>query len=139
MGRTLTVPDVEDDLMDKLTRRAERHGRSVEDEVLGILADSVASQPAEDFWTRAARLRAERERLCAELAALPGVVVFASRANFLLARVSDSGRLHRQLKEAGILVKDVGTMHPVLVNCLRLTVGTPEENRALVQALRSLL
>ena len=107
--------------------------------VLNQLAAEFALEHLEVLDEQAARLRAERERLCAELAALPGVVVFASRANFLLARVSDSGRLHRQLKEAGILVKDVGTMHAVLVNCLRLTVGTPEENRALVQALRSLL
>jgi len=107
--------------------------------VLNQLAGEFALEHLEMLDEQAARLRAERERLLSELAGLPGVEVFASRANFLLARVTDSGRLHRQLKEAGILVKDVGTMHPVLVNCLRLTVGAPEENRSLVEALRSLI
>ena len=106
--------------------------------VLNQLAGEFALEHLAVLDEQAALLRAERERLRSELAGLPGVETFASRANFLLARVWDSARVHRQLKEAGILVKDVGTMHPVLANCLRLTVGTPEENRTLVDALRSL-
>ncbi|MEO6269383.1 MAG: histidinol-phosphate aminotransferase, partial [Lautropia sp.] len=41
-----------------------------------------------------------------------------------------------RMRESGVLIKDVGRMHPMLHNCLRLTVGTPEENRQMLLALR---
>jgi len=88
---------------------------------------------------QAARIRAERERLAQALRELPGVEVFPSRANFVLVRVADSGRTERGLRSRGLLIKDVGRMHDLLRNCLRLTVGTEEENRLLLAALRESL
>ncbi|MCO5100780.1 MAG: histidinol-phosphate transaminase [Burkholderiaceae bacterium] len=88
---------------------------------------------------QAARIRAERERLSQALRELPGVDVFPSRANFVLVRVADSGRTERGLRSRGLLVKDVGRMHELLRNCLRVTVGTEEENRLLLAALRESL
>jgi histidinol-phosphate aminotransferase len=107
--------------------------------VLNQVAGEFALEHLGVLDDQAALIRAERESLHAALVGLPGIEIFESRANFLLARVPDSGLLHRRLKEAGILVKDVGTMHPLLRNCLRLTVGTPEENRSLVESLRRIL
>ena len=43
------------------------------------------------------------------------------------------------MKAHGVLVKHVGGLHPLLQNCLRLTVGTPEENTAMLDALRASL
>ena len=43
------------------------------------------------------------------------------------------------MRESGVLIKDVGKMHPMLHNCLRLTVGTPQENQAMLAALRQAL
>lgn len=85
---------------------------------------------------QAARIRAERETLGRALAALPGVGVFPSHANFFLVRVPDAEALDASLKERGVLVKN---LHPGLRNCLRITVGTPEENRILLNALREAL
>jgi histidinol-phosphate aminotransferase len=84
-----------------------------------------------------ALIRAERGRLAAALAAMAGVTVFPTDANFLLARVPDAKAWHAQLRAAGILVKSMHGAHPLLAQCLRITVGTPAENDALLAALRS--
>jgi histidinol-phosphate aminotransferase len=87
---------------------------------------------------QAARIRAERSRLYAELGALPGVVAFPTQANFVLARVPDAPRWFDHLRQNGILVKNLHGWHPMLEHCLRITVGTPAENDALLAALQNL-
>ena len=69
----------------------------------------------------------------------PSIEVFPSQANFVLVRVADSERTERGLRSRGLLIKDLGRMHDLLRNCLRLTVGTEEENRLLLEALRESL
>ncbi len=98
-----------------------------------------ALEHADVFAGQAALLRAERARLAAALAALPGVTVFPSDANMLLVRVPDSKRGFEGLKARGVLVKHIAGLHPLLANCLRLTVGTPEENNLLIEALKASL
>jgi histidinol-phosphate aminotransferase len=94
---------------------------------------------AEWMAEQAATIRAERGRLAAALARLPGVTVFETQTNFLLARVPEADRLYDGLKQRRILVKNVHSWHPLLANCLRITVGTPRENDALLAALTGLL
>ena len=77
----------------------------------------------------------ERERVAAALAALRRVTVFPTQANFVLIRVPDAQHWFATLRDAGILVKNVSAMHPLLANCLRITIGTPAENDALLEAL----
>ncbi|MEO8751809.1 MAG: histidinol-phosphate transaminase [Casimicrobiaceae bacterium] len=84
---------------------------------------------------QAAAIRRERARLATALAALRRVTVFPSHANFLLVRVPDAPHWFATLRDAGILVKNVDGWHPLLANCLRITVGTPAENNALLDAL----
>ena len=86
---------------------------------------------------QAAVLRGERERLGSALAAIAGVTVWPSRANFLLVRVAGatSQAVCDHLRGQGILVKDVGRMHTLLADCLRVTVGTAEQNARLCEAL----
>ena len=84
---------------------------------------------------QAAAIRRERARVAAALAALRGVTVFPSHANFLLVRVPDAAVWFATLKEAGILVKNVDGWHPLLAGCLRITIGTPAENNAVLDAL----
>jgi histidinol-phosphate aminotransferase len=86
---------------------------------------------------QAAQIRAERERLSSALAMLPGATVFPSQANFILIRVPDADRAHAGLMSRGVLVKNLNG--PATKDCLRITVGTPEENRILVAALRECL
>ncbi len=88
---------------------------------------------------QAAALRDERTRLSAALAALPGVEVFPSAANFLLIRVQGRGKsaddVFSKLLERKVLIKNVGKMHALLENCLRVTVSTPQENNLFLDAL----
>ncbi len=87
----------------------------------------------------AATIVAERERVLAALAGLPGVTAFPSRANFFLLRTSQPGdRVFQGLASRGILVRNFSRA-PYLADCLRVTVGTPEENDAFLAALRATL
>lgn len=91
---------------------------------------------------QAARLRADRGPLASALAALPGVRVHDSAANFLLVRFSgakDANAVHLELKTRKILVKNFSSMHPLLSGCLRISIGAPDENAALLAALHDIL
>jgi len=107
--------------------------------VLDEAAAEFALEHLDVLLAQAARLREDRGTLAAALAAIPGVAVFPSRANFLLVRVADSGATAAGMRERGVLIKDVGRMHPLLAGCLRLTVGTPAENATMLEALRGAL
>ncbi len=78
---------------------------------------------------------AERERVTAALSAMPGVSTWRTYTNFALARFADANATFEMLRHAGILVKNVSGMHPSLANCLRITIGTPHENDALLRAI----
>ena len=84
---------------------------------------------------QAAAIRRERARMATALAAIRRVTVFPSHANFLLVRVPDAPRWFAALKDVGILVKNVDGWHPLLADCLRITIGTPAENNAVLEAL----
>ena len=88
---------------------------------------------------QAAAIRGERGRLEAELARMGGVTAFQSDANFLLLRVPDAGKVFAGMKERGVLVKLLHGSHPLLAQCLRITVGTAEENTQCLAALRASL
>ncbi len=87
---------------------------------------------------QAAAIRSERARLVSALTALPGVTAFPTQTNFVLARVPDADHWFAALRDAGILVKNRHGVHPLLAQCLRITVGTPAENGALIAALQTL-
>jgi histidinol-phosphate aminotransferase len=85
----------------------------------------------------------ERAKLAEALAALPGVEAFPSAANFILLRITHAGLsgadVFERLLQRKVLVKNVGKMHPLLANCLRVTVSTPQENAVFLAALQSSL
>ncbi|HEY9531538.1 MAG TPA: histidinol-phosphate transaminase [Burkholderiales bacterium] len=85
---------------------------------------------------QASLIRKEREALRKALTTLGGVTVFPSEANFFLMRVPDADRTFESLRRQGVLVRN---LHPGLEGCLRVTVGTPDENRILLAALREAL
>jgi histidinol-phosphate aminotransferase len=78
---------------------------------------------------------AERERLERALDRIPGVTRFPSAANFILVRVPDGPRAFESLRQRGILVRTFHGSHSLLAHCLRLTVGTPDENTRMLAAL----
>ncbi|MDE2398454.1 MAG: histidinol-phosphate transaminase [Burkholderiales bacterium] len=107
--------------------------------VLNAEATLFALEHAGEYARQAALVRAERERLQAALHALPGARPYPSEANMILVRVPDARRAFEGLKSRGVLVKNVSSLHPLLANCLRLTVGTPAENDRMIAALKESL
>ena len=69
-------------------------------------------------------------------AEMPGVKSWPSDANMILARAPDAQKAFDGMKSLGVLVKNVSKMHPLLANCLRLTVGTADENARMLAALK---
>ncbi|OYY93508.1 MAG: histidinol-phosphate transaminase [Hydrogenophilales bacterium 28-61-23] len=105
--------------------------------VLTQVAARFALEHVEVLERQAAQLVAERESLMQKLCALKDVRAFASSANFILFRVPDAVRVFAGLKQRGILIKNLHGGHPLLDNCLRVTVGAPQENDAFIAALCS--
>ncbi len=80
----------------------------------------------------------EREKLYAALSGIPGVAAYPSKTNFILFRVNEAGKVFEGLKERGILIRNMDAPGP-LKDCLRVTIGTPEENAEFLQTLKDLL
>jgi len=107
--------------------------------VLNCEAALFALEHQEVFELQALDIRAQRALLLEALSQLPGVQVFPSEANMILLRVPDAAKTFDGMKAHGVLIKNVSKMHPLLNNCLRLTVGTAPENRHLLAALETSL
>ena len=107
-------------------------------------AAALAAVRARDAYAPVvAQVAAERERVEAALEALAAeglpVEVWPSFGNFLLVRVAHASRVRERLRdEFSILVRDF-SYAPGLADCLRITVGTPEENDAVLSALAALV
>jgi histidinol-phosphate aminotransferase len=106
---------------------------------LNAEATLFALDHADEYQRQAHVLREERGRLMTALSALPGVQVFRSDANMVLVRLPDAAQAFAGMKQRGVLVKHIAGLHPLLAQCLRLTVGTPSENNAMISALKASL
>lgn len=91
------------------------------------------------FKAQADELIEQRAILLVALGKLPDVKRWNSDANMILVRVPDAAQTFEGMKAQGVLVKNVSKMHPLLANCLRLTVGTADENLLMLAALEKSL
>jgi len=109
--------------------------------VINQVTGHFALAHAEVFAAQAREIRAQRATLISGLQALPQLTVFPSEANFILFRAppGQATTLFEGLKTAGILIKNLAAPSGPLQDCLRVTVGLPEENAAFLAALRELL
>ena len=111
--------------------------------VLNYECALFALEHADVFAAQAADLRAQRARLLTALQAMPGLKVWPSDANMILVRILGEGEraqpVFEGLKTQGVLIKNVSKMHPLLANCLRLTIGTESENTQMLAALQESL
>lgn len=109
---------------------------------VNVLTQAVAGRALERLDVlnaQAAQIRTDRADLVTALRALPQLALYPSEANFILARVPNADDLYRRLEARKVLVRNLHGTHPLLENCLRFTVGTPEENQQLLAALRASL
>ncbi len=105
---------------------------------VGVLPQLVAEkllQRHEVLLKQAEQIKADRAWLYRRLGEIAGVEVYPSDANFLLFRIAKADEVFDRLKQRGVLIKNLNGGHPMLQNCLRVTVGTPEENERFIAAL----
>jgi len=107
--------------------------------VLDEAAAVFALENIELLNEQAALVTAQRTIQAEQLSVLKDVDVFSSSANFLLVRIPNAKKVHAGMIKRGVLVRDVGKMHPMLNNCLRISISTPQENQAMLTALTSSL
>ena len=107
--------------------------------VLNCECALFALEHKEVFSAQALDLIAQRAMLLEAFGKLPAVKAWPSDANMILIRVSDAAKTFDGMKAQGVLIKNVSKMHPLLANCLRLTVGTANENQQMLAALEQSL
>jgi histidinol-phosphate aminotransferase len=91
------------------------------------------------FEQQATEICAERKRVMAAFMAMDDIHAFPSQANFILIRVADADAMFDRLKTAGILVKNMNGAGGLLTDCLRITIGTRDENDAVLAAVREII
>lgn len=112
--------------------------------VLNAECALFALDHADEYARQAADIVAQRAVLQSALAETDGVEAFPSDANMILVRIKSTdlaaaAGVHRRMRDRGVLIKNVSSLHPLLSNCLRLTVGTLDENRSMLAALKASL
>lgn len=107
--------------------------------VLNYECALFALEHADVFAAQALEIKAQRAMILEALSAWPQVRAWNSDANMILVRVPDAAKAFEGMKARKVLVKNVSKLHPSLANCLRLTVGTPDENRQMLAALKESL
>ena len=107
--------------------------------VLNCECALFALEHREVYAAQAIELIEQRAMLFDSIGKMSGVEVWRSDANMMLVRVPDAALTFDRLKARRVLVKNVSKMHPLLANCLRLTVGTADENAQLLAALEESL
>jgi len=109
---------------------------------VNVLTQQIAAcvlQRPDVLQMQAAAICNARAHLLTALQALPGVRAFPSHANFILFRVPRADAVFAGLKARGVLIRNLSGSHPSLSDCLRVTVGTPEENERFLSALQQSL
>jgi len=96
---------------------------------------TAALKKKKEFRTSIKTIVAEREKLLKEMAKTEGVIPFPSEANFILLRMEDPDYVYTSLLKRGILVRNLRNVVP---GCLRMTIGTPQENAAFLKALNEI-
>lgn len=109
---------------------------------VGVLPQLVAERLLahhEVLLQQAEQIKRDRAKLYEQLSEIAVVKVYPSEANFLLFRVANATAVFNGLKQRGVLIKNLDGGHPMLKDCLRVTVGTPEENKRFMTALKESL
>jgi len=106
---------------------------------IGILTQLVAEkllQHHDILLQQAAQIKLDRSWLYGRLVGVADVRAYPSEANFILFHVAHAGKVFEGLKQRGVLIKNMNGAHMALADCLRVTVGTPQENERFMVALQ---
>ncbi|CAH1906497.1 Histidinol-phosphate aminotransferase 1 [Candidatus Nitrotoga sp. HW29] len=106
---------------------------------VSLLTQQVAErllQHHDVLLRQAEQIKQDRAWLYERLVGVADVRPYVSDANFILFRVMHAEKVFQGLKNRGVLIKNLSKSHPLLVDCLRVTVGTPQENEQFIRALQ---
>jgi len=103
-----------------------------------IIAQVVLTKGREVIKKQIEKIKSERKRVMEEVGKIHEVEVFPSDANFFLIRVKDGNKIHKKLIEKGVLVRNMSHLQN-MENCLRVSIGKPEENEEFIKALKEVV
>ena len=103
-----------------------------------VIGEIVLTEGREEIKKQIKIIKEEREKTISQVKNIKGVKVYPSDANFFLIKVPDGNKIHKKLIEKGILVRNMSHL-PKMENCLRVSIGKPEENKAFVEALKEIM
>ena len=109
---------------------------------VGVLPQVVAEKLLEHhevLLQQAEQIKLDRATLYRQLSEIAAIQVYPSEANFLLFRVAHATEIFDGLKQRGVLIKNLHGGHPMLNGCLRVTVGTPDENAKFIADLQEII
>lgn len=109
---------------------------------INVITQLVATRVMQHFdvlQQQADIIKQTRSKLHTFLGSTNGVEAYPSDANFILFRLDNASQVFKLLQQRGILVKNLDNSHPLLKNCLRVTVGTPEECDNFCNSLQDLI
>lgn len=111
---------------------------------IGVLNQASAVFALENwdqFTDATQQVVSERRRVCAALRRMDGLEVYDSETNFIMVRVVEESAdaVYDRLKDQGILIRRLSGWHPLTENCLRISIGTPDENSEVLMKLQQIL
>jgi len=111
---------------------------------IGVVTQAVTELALRNFHlfqAQTKRICDERLRLLETLSADQRLQCLPSDANFLVVRLpkGTAAAVHTGMRERGVLIKKLDGSHPLLADCLRITIGSPDENKAMMSALTASL
>ena len=109
--------------------------------ILTQASAEFAIKNSDVLYKQTQQICVDREKLFEELSQIENITPYPSQANFILVRVQDgqADRIFNSLKEQGVLIKNLNPAGGLLKDCLRITVGTVEENKKFLEAFKSSL
>lgn len=109
---------------------------------VGIMTQLIAEKVLHHtnvLLEQAETIKSERAKMNIYLGTISGIQIFPSDANFILFRIQAASQIFQALKQRRILIKNLDGTHPLLENCLRVTVGTPDENSQFCATLNTIV
>jgi histidinol-phosphate aminotransferase len=109
---------------------------------VGIMTQLIAEKVLHHthvLLEQAEAIKSERKKMSTYLDTISGIEVFPSDANFILFRIRAASQIFQALKQRKMLIKNLDGTHPLLENCLRVTIGTPDENAQFCATLHTIL
>ena len=109
---------------------------------IGIMTQLIAEKVLHHtavLSEQAEAIKSERTKMRTFLGTIDNIEVYPSNANFILFRIHAASQIFQALKQRKILIKNLDGTHPLLENCLRVTVGTPDENSQFCTTLHTIL